>query len=65
MTQTALDIILAKDYLEYRKYAELSEDDEMSYLRPKGLNIVNYIEQLFLRLFDDDIDKFIERNHLR
>ena len=47
------------------KYVELSEDDKMAYLRPKGLNIVNYIEQLFLRLFDDDIDEFIERNHLR
>lgn len=65
MTQTALDIILAKDYLKYMEYAELSEEDKMSYLRPKGLNIVNYIEQLFLRLFDDDIDKFIERNHLK
>ena len=65
MTQTSLDIILAKDYLKYMKYAEVSEDDEMAYLKPKGLYLVNYIEQLFLRLFDDDIDEFIERNHLR
>lgn len=65
MTQTALDIILAKDYLKYMKYVELSEDDKMAYLRLKGLNIVNYIEQLFLRLFDDDIDEFIKRNHLK
>ena len=62
MTQTSFDIILAKDYLKYMEYAE---DDKMAYLKPKGLYIVNYIEQLFLRLFDDDIDEFIERNHLR
>lgn len=65
MTQTSLDIILAKDYLKYMKYVELSEDDKMAYLRPKGFNIVNYIEQLFLRLFDDDIDEFIKRNNLK
>ena len=65
MTQTSLEMILAMDYLKYMKYVELSDDDEMAYLKPKGLNLVNYIEQLFLRLFDDDIDEFIERNHLR
>ena len=65
MTQTSLDMILAKDYIKYSKYTELSEDDNMSYLRPKGIYIINYIEQLFLRLFDDDIEDFIERNNLR
>ena len=64
MTNISLDMILANDYLKYMKYAELSEDDTMSYLRPKGIYLINYIEQLFLRLFDDDIDEFIERNCL-
>ena len=65
MTQTSLRMILAKDYLKYLEYAELSEDDSLSYLRPKGLHIINYIEQLFLRLFDEDIEEFIEKTHLK
>lgn len=62
---TILKIIIAEDYLKYQKYVDVDEEDKMSYLRPKGIYLINYIEQLFLRLFDDDIDEFIERNGLK
>ena len=64
-TNVTLKTIIAEDYIKYSKYAELSEEDDMSYLRPKGIYIINYIEQLFLRLFDDDIEEYIERHCLK
>ena len=65
MCQTSLEMILAEDYLKYMKYANIPKEHNMSYLRPKGIYLVNYIEQLFLRLFDEDIDEFIDTNNLR
>ena len=65
MTETtSLKIILAMDYLKYMEYVNIPEDHPMSYLRGKGLDIVNYIEQLFLRLFNEDIEEYIEDNNL-
>ena len=58
---TILKIIIAEDYIKYQKYADVDEEDEMSYLRPKGIYLINYIEQLFLRLFNEDIEEFIEK----
>ena len=63
--QTSLDIILAMDYLKYMEYVNIPKENDMSYLRPKGVYIVNYIEQLFQRLFDEDIDEFIDKNKLK
>ena len=64
-TNVTLKTIIAEDYIKYSKYAEIPEDDNMSYLRPKGIYLINYIEQLFSKLFDDDIEDYIERHNLK
>ena len=64
-TNTCLEMILAEDYIKYQKYANISKEDNISYLRPKGIYLVNYIDELFSRLFNEDIDEYIDKNNLQ
>lgn len=65
MMDEKLKLVLVEDYLKYMEYAKLSKDNKMSYLKPKGIYLVNYIEQLFDKLFSMDIDEYINNEGIR
>jgi len=61
MPQTSVEMILVEDYLKYERLMEIGHDC----FKSKYIHNVNYIEGLFDRLFDKDIDEYIDKNNLR